>query len=581
MSDYHVISKKITNNLKRDNYLTDVLLYQVNSLKDLKVGTTEIKVFRSARHKNDMPTVFTLGKLDDAMRDAITEISESGASLIKNKSNIIISDHLTILGDKKNALVISFLGGKKHLIRTEIKTDKQGNFISLKVIAEINKLLKPNETFTTEKVEIYHTNDVNEAIKDFAKKKIKGIKVKDKKSPAVYCTWYYYGQTITLNDCLANLKEIKRRKLPLDTFQIDDGWEDYIGDWNANNKFKDMKKVSNLIKNYNLVPGLWTSPFIVEKESKFAKAHPNWLLKNKNNKLCIFEMNQNKYFIVDITIKDTWSYFEKLYRKLTNTYGFKYHKLDFTRAPLIAKNANYKNKYITIVEAYRNACLSIRKGMGNSFFLMCGGLYDPLIGIVDAQRSGSDVLSMWSAMNRGGKTLPYTMKQSILRYYMNEWWYNDPDAYIVRRNKKEYKGLRLSLGLLNDEEVKTSTINQLLGGGLFSMTEPLNKIDDRLNNIYHVLPLKKVNIEIDNLMSVSRFPNEIRVNDNYLVIINYDDSKLLKKTIVNKGKWLSDFYANHISKDKITINLLPHSATIVKSSDSKIKKINNQGHYLC
>ena len=125
--------------------------------------------------------------------------------------------------------------------------------------------------------------------------------------------------------------------------------------------------------------------------------------------------------------------------------------------------------------------------MGDSFLLMCGGLYDPLIGIVDAQRSGSDVLSMWNSLNRGGKTLPYTIKQNVLRYYMNEWWYNDPDAFVIRRNEKEYNGLKLSLGLLTDEEVKVSAVSQLLGGGLFSMTEPLDKIDDeRLNNLYHI-----------------------------------------------------------------------------------------------
>ncbi|MCQ2787084.1 MAG: alpha-galactosidase [Bacilli bacterium] len=590
ITSYQILAKKITNNLKKDKYISDVLLYEANNLKKLKVGNNSIKVFRSARHKNDMPTIFTFGKFNDAMKDALTKISESGSSLIKDKSNLIISDHLTILGNNSNAFVITFLGGTKHLIRTEIRVDNKGNFISLKVYAEINKLLKPNETFITEKVELYHTDNVNEAIKDFAKKKIKGIKVHTKKCPAVYCTWYYYGSTITLNDCLTNLKEIKNKKLPLDTFQIDDGWEDLVGDWNPNKKFKDMKKVSKMIENYHLIPGLWTSPFIVDKNSKFVKSHPSWILKDTNNKPCIFEMNKDRFYIIDITIKDTWTYFEKLYRRLTKGYGFKYHKLDFTRAPIIASNANYKNKYITIVEAYRNACLSIRKGMGDSFFLMCGGLYDPLIGIVDAQRSGSDVLSMWSAMNRGGKTLPYTMKQSILRYYMNEWWYNDPDAFIIRRNKWKYQGLKLSLGLLNDEEVKTSTINQLLGGGLFSMTEPLNEIDeDRLNNIYHVLPLKKVNIEIKDIMSSPRFPNEIRVNNQYLALINYDDKKKLNRTITNKDInnksnkpcWLVDFYNNKTAENKINVALLPHSATIIKLTNKKIKTINNKGHYLC
>ncbi len=84
MNNFQIINKKITNNLKQDKYIDDVLLYEANNIKDLKVGTKDIKVFRSARHKNDMPTIFTLGKFDDAMKDAITQISESGTSLVKN-----------------------------------------------------------------------------------------------------------------------------------------------------------------------------------------------------------------------------------------------------------------------------------------------------------------------------------------------------------------------------------------------------------------------------------------------------------------------------------------------------------------
>jgi len=567
------INRTISNNSNKEKFFKELVLFECDNLKKLNIDLDKISVFRSARHKNDMPTIFKLGNISEALNDGLIKIAENGSRLLRSNSHLIISDHLTILGKSNKAFVIAFLGGKKHLIRTEISIDKKGKFINLKVIAEINKSLKPHEKFKLEEVQLFNTDNVNEAIKYFALNKIKGIKVKQKKCPSVYCTWYYYGETITFKDCLINLKEIKRRKLPLDTFQIDDGWEDYIGDWNANKKFIDLKKVSKEINKFGLTPGIWTSPFIVDKNSKFARIHKDWLLKDSNNKLSIFPMNEKEFFIVDITIKDTWKYFEKLYKHLTKDFGFKYHKLDFTRAPITAMNANYRNKNITIVEAYRNACLSIRKGMGNAFFLMCGGLYDPLIGIVDAQRTGSDVLSMWSAANKGGKTLPFTMKQNLLRYYMNYWWYNDPDSFIVRRNKIAYKGLRFSLGLLTDNEVITSSINQILGGGLFSMTEPLNKIDDdRLKLIYSILPIKKVNIKIIDIMNCPRYPNLIQINNNYLAVINFDDNKTLIKTISSKeilGK----------GNSKTTIKLEPHASTILKLTGKKIIQVDNNIDY--
>ena len=65
-----------------------------------------------------------------------------------------------------------------------------------------------------------------------------------------------------------------------------------------------------------------------------------------------------------------------------------------------------------------------------------------MIGLVDGQRMGADVLSMWvSDINRDGKALPFTVKQNLLRYYMNQWWNNDPDALMVRRQKEMVRNL--------------------------------------------------------------------------------------------------------------------------------------------
>lgn len=110
---------------------------------------------------------------------------------------------------------------------------------------------------------------------------------------------------------------------------------------------------------------------------------------------------------------------------------------------------------------------------------MCGGLYDPLIGMVDAQRTGYDALSMWTSnINKGGKTVPYTVRQNFFRMYMNQWRANDADALMIRKNEAMERNLRLALGLLNDEEIKTSLVNQFASGGILSQTEPLDRIDD-------------------------------------------------------------------------------------------------------
>lgn len=601
------ISKKITNTTSNDLFISDVLLYETNNLDEFNIDVNNASLFRSGRQKNDLPSVCKFGKYDDALKDALTKISENGMNSVINKGNVIISDSLTIIGNDHNALFITFMGGYHHLIKTYIHIDNKGFFKKLEIIAEINKFLKPNEEFITEDVLLYTTNNVNKSIKEFALTKINNNKVKQNKPLSVYCTWYYYGSKIDLKNCTTNLDKIKELNLPIDVFQIDDGWEDKIGSWNVNDKFNlSRHDLAELIKSYNLIAGIWTSPFICEKDSSISINHPNWILKDTSNKPCLFNVNNKDYYIIDISIKETWDYFEQMYHDLTINDGFYYHKLDFTRAFLVAKDAKYFDSYHTPVESYISCISLIRKGMTDkAFFLMCGGLYDSLIGLVDAQRTGSDVLSMWtSSFIGGGKTIPYTIKQNLLRYYMSYWWYNDPDSLVLRRNKIKDFDTNLSLGLLNDEEVKSCVLNQLLGCGIVSFTENLNKVDiDRLNNLFKLLPISTYEIEISNLLDIDRYPNYIRLFnrlDNtsiYYVIFNMNDKdenynisisdilgeyKLdndsLKYTVIDHyGKSITD---NNTLDSLINTYIFAHSANIICVTTNKIKDYDFNGHYI-
>lgn len=605
-----VIIKEIENNSSQDMFVGDVLLYELNNLENVKLNPEKCSLFRTGRHKNDLPSVCKFGVADEAMTDCLGAVKESGDGKDNAVGNVIVSDHLTVLGKDDNALVIAFYGGEHHLVRTEIYVDNSGNFNGLKVFAEFNCLLKPEEKRVTERLDVFTTNDVTSSIKKWALERVGNISVHTKKCPAVFCTWYYYERTVTYEDVCVNLNKIKERNVPFDVFQIDDGWEVTPGEWKPNENFPEMKSVAQKIKSFGLTAGIWTSPFVAHRTACVFKEHPDWILRDENGLPCVYNVNGEDFYIFDISIEETWDYFEELYRHLTFDWGFTYHKLDFTRAPIIAKSAAFANKNKTVIECYRNAVCAIRRGMGNeAFFLMCGGLYDPLIGLVDAQRTGSDVLSMWSSsINKNGKTLPYTVKQSLLRYYMNNWWYNDPDALVIRKNEIMERGTRLTYGLLNDDEVRTSTLNQLIGGGLVCSTEPLDKIDDdRLSNLKHILPVRAVETEPVKLMDIERYPDKIRLREksdkesSYLVLINWNDNDAVcpvvsveeiagKNLKIEKGKeyFVCDFYARKIYKNlnensKIILSEIPaHASTILKltQNNPERKNVDFEGHYL-
>ena len=75
----------------------------------------------------------------------------------------------------------------------------------------------------------------------------------------VWCSWYAYHEDIdekTLHADLAGLSG-----LPFDVFQIDDGWEVVVGDWEANAKFPEgMAAIAERITEAGLRPGLWLAP---------------------------------------------------------------------------------------------------------------------------------------------------------------------------------------------------------------------------------------------------------------------------------------------------------------------------------
>ncbi len=574
----------------------------------LDIGCGPFEVYRSGRHKNDMPGTFTTGVKDERMSDLLGAMSESGDKTeAGGGSRELISDHLTILKGSKGSLLLSFDGGRKQLFETVISLDEKYELRQVRSQVSFHMILPAGARVESETLRLTWTKDVEAQVERFAERKAALFGSRSGKRPSVFCTWYYYGLTVSYEDVKTNLDIMKERKLPFDVFQVDEGWEITLGEWQPNEKFPvPMKQVAQEIKEAGYRPGIWTSPFIAHETATIWQEHPEWKLCDKEGKPYLFPMNDTVYQVLDITNPATYEYFTRLYQKLTYEWGYAYHKLDFTRAAVIYEDADFFDKTVTLAQAYYRAVAAIREGMGEeAYFLMCGGLYDPIIGLVDAQRTGSDVLSMWSStINKNGKTAPYTIKQSVYRYYMNKWWDNDPDALMIRRNEKLERNLRLTYGLLNDEEVKTSVMNQFMGGGIMCATEPLDKIeDDRLMEYRRILPVLEGSVRPCNLMEKVRFPGMVdvysdRQDTHYLCVVNWDDEEekavsisvkdLLPAYASDDEKYvICDYYAGEYHIDVMADNAVvmkpvaPHGAglyKVVKQQDKPLV-VRSNGHY--
>ena len=184
---------------------------------------------------------------------------------------------------------------------------------------------------------------------------------------------------------------------------------------------------------------------------------------------------------------------------------------------------------------------------------------------------------------------------------MNRWWANDPDALMIRRNERMERGLRLTYGLLNEEEVKTSVINQFAGGGIMCQTEPLDRIDeDRLMEIRHLLPVAETEVHPMDLMAGERFPSEADVyikktGAHCVCIINWSDTEekipevhLGALGLEPEGRYVAcDFYSGTYrtgltAEDTVVFPALkPHGATVIKVEriGERPVIIGSDGHY--
>lgn len=582
--EYHA---EVTNCTDSDLYLEKVCLLDVMSPAELGIGEGPYTVFRSGRHKNDMPGEFVTGCRDERLNDVSSVMAETGGSLESGSGKSAVSDHLTLLKDAEGkVLALEFITGRDQLFQTVIELDDDGCIKRIKAETIFRIFIKPGQTVRTETLRTALTEDPEEEILSFARRKAALYGSRSQRHPAVFCTWYYYGLTVSYEDVCTCLNIIRDRRLPYDVFQVDEGWEVTLGEYVPNSRFPlSMKELADQIRNAGYTPGLWSSPFVAHETAGIWKKHPEWILRDRSGEPCLFPMNDTVYYVFDITNQETYRYFTELYQMFTDEWGYSYHKLDFTRAAVIFEDADFHDKTVTLAQAYYRAVSAVRRGMGEeSFFLMCGGLYDPVIGLVDGQRTGSDVLAMWSSsVNQGGKTAPYTIRQSIQRFYMNEWWANDPDALMIRRNHVMERNLRLTYGLLNDDEIRTSLINQFAAGGIMCQTEPMDRItDDRLLEIRHILPVTEVKARPLDLMAGKRFPEAVDVyvgktGVHCICLINWSDTDPLQvrldlsKLSLPEGEYaVCDFYGKKyclgVKADGIAeLGMIsPHGATVIK-----------------
>ncbi|MCX7949111.1 MAG: alpha-galactosidase [Treponemataceae bacterium] len=322
--------------------------------------------------------------------------------------------------------------------------------------------------------------------------------------PGGYESWYNHYTHIDealirqdLEDLSLNDNFIKRYYLdknrPL-VFQIDDGWERAVGQWEIDErKFpRGLKPLAQDIEERGYIPGLWIAPFLVTRRAELFHKHPDWLLRDEKGDPVVAGFNDKwdgRFYTLDLSLPEVLAYLSQLMDTIIDGWGFRYLKLDFMYAGLLhgafgGGGAAY--------QWYHRACQiltrRVQDGRGRPVaYLGCGVPFGQSYPYFPLSRIGADTREHWEwpkvrlIGHVGRPAARVNLLDTIGRSYLNGTLFlNDPDVIFFRSE---------NCSLSWNEKELIALVNFCLGSQLMVSDDPRRLTREDLDFTGRVLSL--------------------------------------------------------------------------------------------
>jgi hypothetical protein len=313
----------------------------------------------------------------------------------------------------------------------------------------------------------------------------------DKPSRYYFDSWYEYEWNYNLEkleDLLAGLNSMKPR-IPLQGVLIDSGYC-LLGDWlfvDENDYPGGLKTAFKKIIDAGYRAGSYTGPFMVSSRSELFRNHPDWVLRDLNDKPLLdskgkpFIDGKSDYeerYYLDTSNPEAFDYLRQVFRT-HRAWGATLYKTDFMDWGL--KDSTMVKRHTpgrTSVQYFVDVLAMIREEIGEeSYWLDCISPFSPAIGYVDGMRVSYDAVTEWSA----GSNLDNVINEMLAgQYFNNVLWQNDPDVIFLRQTK------------LSDAEVQSLALWSGISGGTITTSDRFHKLPaERLKLWRFIQPAQK------------------------------------------------------------------------------------------
>lgn len=284
--------------------------------------------------------------------------------------------------------------------------------------------------------------------------------------PGGYESWYNHYTKIDdgiiagdlahigANDNLINAYYLRRGKPTV--FQIDDGWERAVGQWEPDPiKFpRGMKAFAQEIEARGMIPGIWIAPLLVTRGSSAFRERPEWLLRGADGRPVPAGLNpgwDGVFYCLDISLPEVEDYLAGIFGKIVVDWGYRYVKLDFLYAGLIESSRGRPVARARPGAAYEHYDRLMRRltsvtadheGRGVAY-LGCGAPFEPSFRHFPLMRVGADTKEEWEdgllkrVVRHQGRPAAYTnLTHTIGRSILDGTVFvNDPDVVFCRTRR--------------------------------------------------------------------------------------------------------------------------------------------------
>ena len=298
-----------------------------------------------------------------------------------------------------------------------------------------------------------------------------------------YTSWYNYYQNINADIILRDLDALDGR---FDVFQIDDGYETYVGDWLDVDPVKFPNGLKNIIDRIHakgMKAGIWLAPFVAETKSKLFQEHQGWLRKDRKGKPIKAGGNWSGFYSLDLDNPEVINYVKRCLNHYIEM-GVDFFKLDFLYAAALPI---YEGRTRCMVQ--HKAYKLLRDTLKGKIILGCGANIINSYEHFDYLRVGPDVslefddVFYMRLFHRERISTKVTLQNTIYRSFMNNHLFgNDPDVFLLRDE---------NIKLNKEQKEALSTLNALFGSLLFTSDniaeydKEKNKTFDTVLNIFY------------------------------------------------------------------------------------------------